>query len=307
MRRGPAKINRIVALDKPLGMTSHDVVARVRRAVGERRVGHAGTLDPAATGVLVVGIGQATRLLGRLALDRKGYDARILFGSETATEDAEGEVTRVAPIPDELRDETYARSALHRMVGPQSQVPPAYSAISVGGRRAYEAARSGEHVALAARDVEVFGATLRGIDASRGLAWDVHFEVSKGTYVRSLARDLGRAVGSAAHLAGLRRTSAGVVTLAQCGTLPVLEAGGPSALDACTVDPIGALGTLRRDLTDAEARLASCGRTLAAAPDAAPGATCALVHGGLLVGLAEVEDGRLRPRLNFPQGIEGVR
>ncbi|ERL07180.1 tRNA pseudouridine(55) synthase [Olsenella profusa F0195] len=307
MRRGPAKINRIIALDKPLGMTSHDVVARVRRAVGERRVGHAGTLDPAATGVLVVGIGQATRLLGRLALDRKGYDARILFGSETATEDAEGEVTHTAPVPDELRDEACARSALDRMVGPQSQVPPAYSAISVRGRRAYEVARSGGHVDLAPRGIEVFEATLLGIDGSQGVAWDVHFEVSKGTYVRSLARDLGRAVGSAAHLAGLRRTSAGVVALSQCGALPALETGGLSALDACTVDPISVLGALRRDVTEAEARLASCGQALAASSDAASGATCALVHGGLLVGLAEIRDGRLRPRLNFPQGIEGVR
>lgn len=307
MRRGPAKVNRIIALDKPLGMTSHDVVARVRRVVGERRVGHAGTLDPAATGVLVVGIGQATRLLGHLALDRKGYDARILFGSETTTEDVEGEVTRTAPVPDELRDETYARAALARMVGPQSQVPPAYSAISVRGRRAYDVARSGGHVDLAPRPIEVFEAALLGIDESRGIAWDVHLEVSKGTYVRSLARDLGRSVGSAAHLAGLRRTSAGMVTLSQCLPLSALEVGGASALDACTVDPLTALGMVRRALTDEEARAASYGQELAASADAVSGEACALVHGGLLVGLAEVEGGRLHPRLNFPQGIEGVR
>lgn len=307
MRRGPAKINRIIALDKPLGMTSHDVVAHVRRAVGERRVGHAGTLDPAATGVLVVGIGQATRLLGRLALDRKGYDARILFGAETATEDAEGEVTRVAPVPDELSDEVYARMALSRMVGPQSQVPPAYSAISVKGRRAYDMARSGEHVNLAPRAIEVFEATLRDIDESQGIAWDVHLEVSKGTYVRSLARDLGRAVGSAAHLCALRRTSAGMVTLSQCRLLSAIEADGSSALDGCTVDPLGVLGLTRRDLTDAEARLVSYGRTLPAWGDAVTGEACALVHGGLLVGLAEVDGRMLHPRLNFPQGIEGVR
>ena len=148
MSRKPSAFSALIAIDKPAGMTSHDVVSRVRRAVGEKRVGHAGTLDPAATGVLVVGIGQATKLLGLLTLDRKGYDTTFALGTETTTDDAEGDVTRTAPVPDDLLDYMRAKAEVLDLRGEQDQVPPSFSAVSVGGRRAYDAARSGEALEL---------------------------------------------------------------------------------------------------------------------------------------------------------------
>ena len=245
-RRTPSQINLLIAVDKPVGMSSHDVVSRVRRAVGERRVGHAGTLDPLASGVMVVGIGQATRLLGMITLDRKRYLARIAFGTETVTDDAEGEVSRVsdpARATGDLADEGFARKALSGFLGAQMQVPPAYSAISVGGVRSYRRARSGEDFELPPRPIEVYAADLVAIEAGETPVWDVSFDVSKGAYIRSLARDLGRACGSAAHLDGLRRTRSGSISLSSC--LPLDEVGletvRPRALD-----PVGVLGMSAR-------------------------------------------------------------
>ena len=147
-RRTPSQLNMLLAVDKPVGCTSHDVVSQCRRALHERRVGHAGTLDPMASGVMVVGVGQATRLLGMLTLDTKSYVADISFGVETNTDDAEGEAVRTVPIAADLRDPAYARERLCAMLGPQMQVPPAFSAISVNGVRAYKAAREGNAVEL---------------------------------------------------------------------------------------------------------------------------------------------------------------
>ena len=142
-RRTPSQLNMLLAVDKPVGCTSHDVVSQCRRALHERRVGHAGTLDPMASGVMVVGVGQATRLLGMLTLDTKSYVADISFGVETNTDDAEGEAVRTVPVAPELHDLAYAREQLAAMLGPQMQVPPAFSAISVNGVRAYKSAREG--------------------------------------------------------------------------------------------------------------------------------------------------------------------
>ena len=141
MRRSASGINCLIAVDKPLGLSSHDVVNRVRRILGERRVGHAGTLDPAASGVLVLGVGQAARLLGMLTLDDKRYDARIAFGAQTSTDDAEGEVIRTASVPERLGDQAVAQVVFSSLVGPCDQTPPAYSAISIDGKRAYDRAR----------------------------------------------------------------------------------------------------------------------------------------------------------------------
>ena len=132
-RRTPSQLNMLLAVDKPVGCTSHDVVSQCRRALHERRVGHAGTLDPMASGVMVVGVGQATRLLGMLTLDTKSYVADISFGAETNTDDAEGEAVRTVAVANELSDPAYARERLASMMGPQMQVPPAFSAISVSG------------------------------------------------------------------------------------------------------------------------------------------------------------------------------
>lgn len=314
MARRPSAFSALIAVDKPAGMTSHDVVSRVRRAVGERRVGHAGTLDPAATGVLVVGIGQATKLLGLLALDRKGYRATFQLGAETTTDDAEGEVTRTAEVPPELLSNgCLAAERVGALVGEQDQVPPAYSAVSVGGRRAYAAARAGEVLELSPRRVRIHDARLLGTDAE-ARTWEVELDVSKGTYVRSIARDLGRELGCYAHVSALRRTFSGPVTLGDCVTLEELEAVGAALAQRRALDPVHALGLSERPLDVAEIPSVMNGRPipLGTARDAysshvpAHGERVCLTWDHALVGIWERRGRTLACQTNFPQGIVGV-
>lgn len=309
-RRTPSKLNMLLAVDKPVGCTSHDVVSQCRRALQERRVGHAGTLDPMASGVMVVGVGQATRLLGMLTLDTKSYIADISFGVETNTDDAEGEAVRtVVPAP-ELLDETYARERLAGFLGPQMQVPPAFSAISVNGVRAYKRAREGDAVELLPRPVEVFSADLIAIAERDGApVWTVAYQVSKGTYIRALARDLGRACGSAAHIAGLRRTSSGLVSLGMCHTVEELA---PDSAAAFALDPIVTLGAESVELPARVLDDMLCGKRIPLdcalrAFDAAAAGPFALVIDGGLRALARIEGGRFVMTDVFPQAITGVR
>ena len=315
MRRGESGISCLLAIDKPEGLSSHDVVGRVRRALGERRVGHAGTLDPAATGVLVVGVGLATRLLGLLTLDDKRYVARVVFGSQTTTDDAEGEVVRTAPVPPELREADFATSALRALEGPCSQVPPAFSAISVDGRRAYDRARSGEQVELAARDITIYEAQLLALEDADPLCWTCAFHVSKGTYIRSIARDLGEQLGTAAHLGGLRRTASGPVGLGACMTLDELGKSDPSQVLQHALDPVRALQLPVLQLTDSELADVQVGKRLPTrSVEAQDGSTripvrgerVALVHGSLLMGVWECKGSVLASVANFPAGITGV-
>jgi tRNA pseudouridine55 synthase len=218
----------LVVVDKPCGLTSHDVVARVRRLAGIRKVGHAGTLDPMATGVLVLGIGRATRLLGHLMLTEKAYDATIRLGVATSTDDAEGEVTATADAGH--LDEAAVRAALERFVGHIEQVPTAVSAIKVDGRRAYQRVRSGEQVELDARPVTVHELTVREVatrqvvEPTEITVTDVRVAVrcSSGTYIRAIARDLGAALGVGGHLTELRRTAVGAFDLTVAHTLDEL-------------------------------------------------------------------------------------
>jgi tRNA pseudouridine55 synthase len=200
-------------------MTSHDVVARVRRLAGTRKVGHAGTLDPMATGVLVLGLNRATRLLGHLTLTDKRYDATIRLGTSTTTDDAEGEVLETHTV-DGLSEDA-VRTALASYVGEIDQVPSAVSAVKVGGRRAYARVRAGEAVDLPPRRVRIHSLEVSGVELP-----DVRISVhcSSGTYVRAIARDLGGALGVGAHLTALRRTAVGPFTLADTHTLEHLEA-----------------------------------------------------------------------------------
>ena len=212
----------IALLDKPSGLTSHDVVSRCRRILRTRRVGHAGTLDPMATGVLVIGIGRATRLLGHLSAADKDYDAVIRLGQATTTDDAEGEVLSRATAsvpPADLRD------AVARLTGVIEQVPSSVSAIKVGGRRSYERVRSGEAVELPARAVTISRFEVRDV-AEVGDFLDVTVSVtcSAGTYIRALARDLGADLGVGGHLRQLRRTRSGAVDVADCQQLDDFEA-----------------------------------------------------------------------------------
>jgi tRNA pseudouridine55 synthase len=219
----------VVVIDKPRGMTSHDVVARVRRLLGMRRVGHAGTLDPMATGVLVILVGEATKLGPYLTAHDKSYRARVAFGRSTDTLDAEGATTESEEVPAWLADELARgggpriEAALVAERARREQVPPAFSAIQVDGERSYDRARAGEVVTLAPRPVAAHALTIAASSCGPPLAFlDLEVSVSKGYYVRSLARDLGAALGVPAHLAALERRASGPYTLARATSL---EAG----------------------------------------------------------------------------------
>jgi tRNA pseudouridine55 synthase len=211
----------LVVVDKPAGITSHDVVARVRRLAGTRKVGHAGTLDPMATGVLLLGVDRATRLLGHLMLTEKAYDATVRLGAGSSTDDAEGELGERSPT-DQLREDD-VRSAAGRFVGDIEQVPSAVSAIKVEGRRAYDRVRAGEQVELAARPVTVHELVVTAVRPDGPwLDVDLTVRCSSGTYVRAIARDLGDALGVGGHLTSLRRTAVGPFTVDDAHTLEEL-------------------------------------------------------------------------------------
>lgn len=211
----------LVVVDKPAGITSHDVVARVRRLAGTRKVGHAGTLDPMATGVLVLGIERATRLLGHLLVTDKAYDGTIRLGSATTTDDAEGEVVSTGSVAGV--GEADVRSALAGFVGDIEQVPTAVSAIKVDGKRAYQRVREGEDVQLEPRPVTIHELVVRDVRAVDDfLDVDISMRCSSGTYVRAVARDLGALLGCGGHLTALRRTAVGPYGLDVAQTLDQL-------------------------------------------------------------------------------------
>jgi len=212
----------LVVVDKSGGMTSHDVVARVRRLAGTRKVGHAGTLDPMATGVLVLGVGRATRLLGHLMLTEKAYDATIRLGVSTTTDDAEGEVVETRAAGEVT--EAAVRDTLGGFVGDLLQVPTAVSAIKVDGKRAYVRVRAGEQVELKARPVTVHELAVHDVAVTEADQLDVRVSLrcSSGTYVRAIARDLGAALGVGGHLTVLRRTAVGPFGLDAARTLTEL-------------------------------------------------------------------------------------
>ena len=220
MNAGPAPAG-LVVVDKPGGMTSHDVVARLRRLAGTRKVGHAGTLDPMATGVLLVGLNRATRLLGHLTLTEKAYDAVVRLGVATTTDDAEGEVLTATSAAHLSDDEI--RAALATQIGDIEQVPSAVSAVKVDGRRAYARVRAGETVELPARPVTVHDIAVHRVERYDDVV-DVAVSVrcSSGTYVRAIARDVGAALGVGGHLTVLRRTAVGPFTLDDARTLEQL-------------------------------------------------------------------------------------
>jgi tRNA pseudouridine55 synthase len=218
----------IVVLDKPAGWTSHQVVARIRRLAGTRKVGHAGTLDPMATGVLIVGVEKATRLLGYLASTDKAYEATIRLGMTTVTDDAEGEIVTAAGAVD--LDEAMIEAAMADLRGDIFQVPAAVSAIKVNGVRSYRRVRAGQSVELVERAVsirrfDVLDRQRLEVDGVACIDLKVLVECSSGTYVRALARDLGAALGVGGHLTTLRRTRVGVFTLDEVQTLEETEGG----------------------------------------------------------------------------------
>lgn len=243
MKRGSSGLSLVVGVNKPAGMSSHDVVNRCRAIFEERRVGHTGTLDPMATGVLPICIGPATRLDAYMVGHDKRYRVRIAFGAGTTTDDAEGEVIRTGVAPACVFDASFAAAFVEGLVGARKQMPPAYSAIKVNGKKSYEAARQGTIIDLAPRDIEVHEARLLAINEAQGddilPSWDVEFHVSKGTYIRALARDAGVALGCSAHVAALERTQLGLLHLDECLTLEVLS----EVKDRAALDPVKLLGS----------------------------------------------------------------
>jgi tRNA pseudouridine55 synthase len=219
-RRGATDFSGILLIDKSPGMTSHDVVDAVRVISGEGRVGHTGTLDPAASGLMVICVGSATKLADQLSGLDKDYLGIIQFGTSTTTDDAEGEVLESATVPAEIADINYANSVLAAFQGSIQQLPPQYSAIKQQGVRAYQQARKGKLVELQPREVFISQLTVQIVDYDQ---WLIAASVSKGTYIRSLARDIGKATGCPAHLAELRRTRVGDYHITNALTLEALK------------------------------------------------------------------------------------
>ena len=271
MSRRPVSLahSGLVIVDKPAGMTSHDVVSVLRRAFQTRRVGHAGTLDPAATGVLVVGIERGTKLLPFLVKDSKSYQATILIGQATSTEDADGDVT-VTDSREHLDrlTETDLHTAAAQLTGDIEQVPSAVSAIKVNGVRAYQRVRQGETVDLPPRPVHIYEFTLSHIRRTPEGWWllDAVVSCSSGTYVRALARDLAAAVGAHAHLTELRRTRVGAFDLSCAQPLDVyrdaIESGTYPSL-TLDLDAATQMGRETRHLSTEEATKVALGQRIA--------------------------------------------
>lgn len=241
-KRGATTLNGVIAIDKPQGITSHDVVDKLRRITGEGRIGHAGTLDPLATGLLLICIGQATKLSERLMLGDKRYQARIVFGAATDSDDADGQVIATAALPTRLADPEFAATVLAGFTGEQQQLPPRFSAVKKQGHKAYELARAGKEVLLEPKTITIYELRILAIAADY---WDIEALVSKGSYIRSLARDIGEAAGSKAHVGALRRTASGLVTLSQAHhleELAALERLQPGSIRSLFLSPAQDLG-----------------------------------------------------------------
>ncbi|HEX2290004.1 MAG TPA: tRNA pseudouridine(55) synthase TruB [Pseudonocardiaceae bacterium] len=281
----------LVVVDKPAGMTSHDVVARLRRLLNIRRIGHAGTLDPMATGVLVCGVQRATKLLGHLPLEPKVYLATVRLGVSTSTDDADGECT--GDIDASTVSEPAILAGIADLSGAIEQVPSSLSAVKVGGRRAYTLARAGEQVSLAARPVNVSRFEL--LRLRRGAAvtdLDVLVECSGGTYVRALARDLGAALGVGGHLIALRRIRVGPFDVSSARTLDDLAATPGLSVQ---LDEVVATAFPHRAVDATQARLLAHGGGLPAGGLA--GTHAAIDSDGHAVALLAERAGQARPVL----------
>ncbi|MGC0414684.1 tRNA pseudouridine(55) synthase TruB [Embleya sp. AB8] len=289
---GPPPPDGLVIVDKPAGLTSHDVVGRLRRIAGTRRVGHAGTLDPMATGVLVIGIEKATRLLGHLALTEKEYEGTIRLGQRTVTDDAEGEITESGPAG-QVTDAAIA-AGVAELTGPILQVPSKVSAIKIDGKRSYSRVRAGEEFELAARPVTV--STFEVLATRRAgelIDLDVRVTCSSGTYIRALARDLGAGLGVGGHLTALRRTRVGPYALDRAHTLEQLE----ESFGVLPIAEAAEAAFPRREVTEDQARAVSHGGRLPA--DDSEGPVGVFGPDGTFLALVENRQGVARPLAVF--------
>ncbi|AWB81724.1 tRNA pseudouridine(55) synthase TruB [Corynebacterium yudongzhengii] len=277
----------LIVVDKPAGMTSHDVVGRLRRIMGTRKVGHAGTLDPMATGVLVAGINRGTKFLTHLVASTKAYAATICLGAATTTDDAEGDVLSTGDTTG-ITDAAIARE-VSGLTGTIMQKPAAVSAIKIDGKRAYERVRAGENVEIPAREVEITRFDIHALRRTpEGIDVDVSVACSSGTYIRSLARDLGEALGVGGHLTALRRTEVGPFTLADASSLDELQ-DSPAlslSLDAALIRSYPTC-----PITDEEAKKLSMGQWLE--PRGLTGTHAAVAPDGRAIALIREKGRRL--------------
>lgn len=280
----------LLIVDKPTGWTSHDVVGKLRRIVGQRRIGHAGTLDPGATGVLVVAMGRATRLMRFATELPKSYDGEVVLGATTSTLDNEGEVTATFDMAGTTLDEVQA--AAEKFVGAIEQIPPMVSAIKVDGKRLHQLAREGIEVERKPRPVVVYGLEVESTDDAG--VFRIKVDCSAGTYIRTLADDIGRALGGGAHLRNLRRVGIGSFTVDQAATLEQLENDWPLWL----LPPVAMVRHFNTISVDDEVAVdISHGKALSQSlfADDQPGPWTIIDHSGQLLAVYERQDGRVRP------------
>lgn len=276
----------VLVIDKPAGVTSHDVVDEVRKRLKTKKVGHGGTLDPDATGVLFIGVGRATRFLSYAQSAPKTYRAEVVFGATTSTQDASGEVLETRPATFSRND---LEDRLPDFTGEIEQVPPMVSAVRIDGERLYEKARRGEEVERPARRVTIYELTLVDFTDEDGVAATLDITCSGGTYIRTLSHDLGEALGCGAHMATLRRIAAGGFTLDEA--VP---------LDDVSLETLRPLADVVRDLpatevSDEDAALVANGRPLFFEDGLDEGAATAVRHGGRLLGVYRRAGRRLVP------------
>ena len=285
------EIHGILVVDKESGPTSHDIVHRVRRALGTRRVGHSGTLDPFARGVLVICLGDATRLAEYIVRETKVYEAEVMFGIQTDTDDATGEVLREEPAEVAEQDLVYV---LPQFIGEIEQVPPAYSAVKVDGVRAYHMARKGEAVEVASRPVHIYAIEVLGMGSDPRPRARLRITCGKGTYIRSLARDLGVALATIATCSRLTRTRVGGFTIEEAiSSHDLLSDDGPEKAIAA-IQPLGrAVASLPRvDIDEDQAALFVRGNGSAGSL----AGEVAVWFGDILLGIGFGADGVVRPR-----------
>ena len=286
-------VDGLIVVDKPGGMTSHDVVARIRRLAKTRRVGHGGTLDPMATGVLIIGVNRATRLLTYVIGSEKRYTATIRLGESTVTDDAEGDVTgrtSTGAVTDDA-----IRAELGTQVGEIDQVPSAVSAIKINGQRAYKRVRDGETVELASRRVTVSRLEILAVRRDGDhVDVDVDVSCSSGTYIRAIARDLGTATGVGGHLTALRRTAVGGLTLAESSTLAELEERAPDVI-GLPIAEAARRAFPQRAATPEEARVLSHGGPLE--PVGITGPYAVFDEAGDVLAIVSERDGRARAEI----------
>lgn len=303
MKRKGTGPDGLVIVDKPEGITSHGVVAKLRWLAGTRKVGHAGTLDPMATGVLVIGVERATRLLGHLMLTAKTYEATVRLGQTTVTDDREGEVTASAPADGVTREAIDAGIAA--LTGEIMQVPSKVSAIKIDGKRSYARVREGEDFEPAARPTTIHSFTVHGQraalaeDGTPVIDLDVTVECSSGTYIRALARDLGAGLGVGGHLTALRRTRVGPYSVESARTLEQLEAAvtgeSPTGLQVLPIGEAAAAAFPRWDLDESAAEKLSHGARLKAPGLGVDGPIAVFGPDGRFLALVEETDGQAKP------------